>query len=126
MGLPFVSPSRCFPEPPLGATSTMDDKKISPPPSPPTQQIEHSHHQHHDRQYRDTHSPIASSDASPGASSPCTCSHRPWGPCVPLRSSTATTSPRSTRTRAERGSGRCPVTVTTHPPGSSARIRRLS
>merc|ERR1711939_263137 len=52
--LPFVSPSRCFPEPPLGATSTMDDKKISPPPSPPTQQIEHSHHQHHDRQYRDT------------------------------------------------------------------------
>merc|ERR1712093_341166 len=54
MGLPFVSPSRCFPEPPLGATSTMDDKKISPPPSPPTQQIEHSHHQHHDRQYRDT------------------------------------------------------------------------
>ncbi|ETN36499.1 uncharacterized protein HMPREF1541_08777 [Cyphellophora europaea CBS 101466] len=32
----------------------MDDKKISPPPSPPTQQIEHSHHQHHDRQYRDT------------------------------------------------------------------------
>merc|ERR1711939_287888 len=49
-----VSPSRCFPEPPLGATSTMDDKKISPPPSPPTQQIEHSHHQHHDRQYRDT------------------------------------------------------------------------